>query len=219
MFADDYEFAPFKPQTYLAPRLCDVLNYGFDLGLKDYPIYDESDRDRLNQSIVDHFYDREIAFETPGMFIFYLNRTMRERMPLINRAWEELKDIDVLSTNVNNSTSNASSTSSSQSESTSDATASARVLNTNAPQVAMIGKDEMQYYDTGTGSTNESATTANDTSTNTGSSASDMVSSGRSGYVGDAVDAWVSGSYTPDLMVFEILEPLFAHVYMPIGGF
>lgn len=216
MFADDYEFAPSKPQTFQGPRLCDVLNYGFDLGLQDYPIYDESDRDRLNQAIVDHFYEREISAETPGQFIFWLNRQMSERMPQINRVWEALKDRDILSTGETHSTATGESAATSESASTSDATAKARALNTNAPQVSMIGKDEMEYYDTGTGSTNDSSTSSNDRSTNSGTSKNDMMATSRSGYLSDAVAAWIDGYNNTDLMVFDALEPLFTHVYKPI---
>ena len=84
------DFAPYAPQTSQAPRLCDLIIYGFDLGLQDYPIYDEADRDRLNQAIVDHFYIREIAYETPGLLIFALTRQLTEQMPQINQVGEML---------------------------------------------------------------------------------------------------------------------------------
>ena len=61
---------------------------GFDIGLKDYPIYDENYRSVLNKAIIDHFYCREIGFETPEKFKFFLNRKMREIMPLYNQYFE-----------------------------------------------------------------------------------------------------------------------------------
>lgn len=59
----------------------------FDLGLKDYPIFDENYRATLNGKIIDHYYFREIGQETAGLFRFYLNRTMNEIMPYYNQLY------------------------------------------------------------------------------------------------------------------------------------
>ena len=60
---------------------------GYDIGLSDYPIYDESYRDILNQKIIDHYYFCEIGAETPGRFKLFINRTMREIMPYYNQLY------------------------------------------------------------------------------------------------------------------------------------
>lgn len=60
----------------------------FDLGLKDYPIFDENYRATLNGKIIDHYYFREIGQETAGLFRFYLNRTMNEIMPYYNQLYK-----------------------------------------------------------------------------------------------------------------------------------
>ena len=60
---------------------------GFDLGLKDYPIFDENYRETLNGKIVEHFRFCEIGAETPQLFKFYLNRTMAEIMPYYNQLY------------------------------------------------------------------------------------------------------------------------------------
>ena len=60
----------------------------FDLGLKDYPIFDEAYRAGLNDKIIKHFYFREIGFETAGLFKFYLNQKMREIMPYYNQLYK-----------------------------------------------------------------------------------------------------------------------------------
>ena len=68
-----------------------------DLGLEDYPIFDEAYRSELNQKIKDHFWFHEIEYETPERFIFELNRKMSEVMPLYNQYYEsELLAIDPL---------------------------------------------------------------------------------------------------------------------------
>lgn len=58
-----------------------LLDNNIDLGLKDYPIWNEKYRDTLNKKIIDHYYFREIGFETPALFINRLNTRMREIMP------------------------------------------------------------------------------------------------------------------------------------------
>lgn len=136
-------------QTTYAPRLCDLLEYGFDLGLRDYPIYDESDRARLNQAIVNHFYTREIAAESPALFIMRLNVTMSERMPQINKVHELLKNADLASSFEQTTEGSTGTQSGSTSTSTAQSTAQAKNYNSNAPQVSMLGKDEVSYYDTG----------------------------------------------------------------------
>ena len=70
--------------------LYDVLNYGYDLGLADYPIWDESKRQWLNDLIVNHFMWREIRGETPYQFIYFLNRRMVEHMPTLNPIFATL---------------------------------------------------------------------------------------------------------------------------------
>ena len=53
-----------------------LLGTGFDIGLRDYPIWDEDYRGILNQKLIDHYFMYEIGAETPELFKFYLNRTM-----------------------------------------------------------------------------------------------------------------------------------------------
>lgn len=65
-----------------------MVENNFDFGLKDYPIFDENYRELLNKKIIDHFYFREIGFETTELFKFYLNRTMREIMPYYNQLYK-----------------------------------------------------------------------------------------------------------------------------------
>lgn len=70
-----------------------IVESGFNLGLNDYPIFNENHRLTLNQKIIDHYYFREIGMETAGAFKFALNRKMREIMPKYNALYysESLK--------------------------------------------------------------------------------------------------------------------------------
>lgn len=51
------------------------------IGLDDYPIWDQGYRDTLNQKIVMRFWNREIGFETPDMFVHHMRTLMGEIMP------------------------------------------------------------------------------------------------------------------------------------------
>lgn len=65
-----------------------LIESGFDIGLKDYPIFDENYREPLNQKIINHYYFREIGFETAELFKRYLNNTMNEIMPYYNQLFK-----------------------------------------------------------------------------------------------------------------------------------
>lgn len=64
-----------------------LIQSGFDLGLNDYPIFEESYRSKLNEKILNHYYMREIGFETAGLFKRYLNVKMNEIMPYYNQLY------------------------------------------------------------------------------------------------------------------------------------
>lgn len=65
-----------------------LIESGFDIGLKDYPIFDENYREPLNRKIINHYYFREIGFETAELFKRYLNNTMNEIMPYYNQLFK-----------------------------------------------------------------------------------------------------------------------------------
>ena len=63
-----------------------------DIGLQDYPIFDESYRPILNDIIIEHFRFREIGFETVDMFVNRLNHQMRLDMPSHNRVYKAMEE-------------------------------------------------------------------------------------------------------------------------------
>lgn len=76
-----------------------LIEGNYDLGLKNYPIFDESYREQLNNKIIQHYYFREIGFETEALFKNRLNQKMNEIMPYYNQMYESSKlKIDPLST-------------------------------------------------------------------------------------------------------------------------
>ena len=64
------------------------------IGLNQYPIFDEEYRATLNDKIIDHFYFREIGFETAAQFAWEMRRTMNEIMPYYNQLYQKQALID-----------------------------------------------------------------------------------------------------------------------------
>lgn len=65
-----------------------LIENDFDIGLKNYTIFDENYRKLLNQKIINHYYFREIGMETAELFKRYLNTTMNEIMPYYNQLYK-----------------------------------------------------------------------------------------------------------------------------------
>ena len=76
-----------------------ILQAGFPLNLDSYPIFDEAYRDTLNTKIIQHFWWREIGFETAALFSDRLTVKMNEIMPYYNQLYKsELLNIEPLRT-------------------------------------------------------------------------------------------------------------------------
>ncbi|MBR4003561.1 MAG: hypothetical protein IKI95_05875 [Clostridia bacterium] len=124
--------------TYFTPQLytrSDIEGWFKDYELTDYLTQEEIDvintrgvwsKDKLAKKIVDHYYMREIGFETPALFKHYAKVNMQEIMerylpliysasieydPLVNVDFKETftRNIENTSTGESNSTSNSSS--------------------------------------------------------------------------------------------------------------
>lgn len=78
-FLADLELSPDEANW---PRVYDRI------GLADYPIFDESHRQVLNDKILRAYWLREIGFETFGQFRWYLRSTMHEIMPYYNQLYK-----------------------------------------------------------------------------------------------------------------------------------
>ena len=70
------------------------------IGLDDYPIFDESYRTYLNDKIIRHYYFDEIGAETVARFAWYMRNTMNEMMPFYNQLYNSLNLITDPLTNV-----------------------------------------------------------------------------------------------------------------------
>lgn len=199
-------------QTRISPRLKEVLEYGYDLKLDDYQIYSEDFRPILNQRIVDHFYLREIGASTIEQFIFYLNRTMREVMPVYDPVFRRLATPDLDLFRNSDTTSEWRQTGRNTSKDSSTATNESKTFNSNAPQINMSGKNMEDYWNTGVFSSGDGSTTTDGAST----SLADYV--GRThGLVGvsqgQALREWLDLYVNPLTSLYDDLEPCFSQLY------
>ena len=53
-----------------------------------FPIWNEDHRGELEKKIIEHYYFRQIGFETVGRFKFMLNTRLREIMPRMNKLYK-----------------------------------------------------------------------------------------------------------------------------------
>lgn len=61
----------------------------FDFGLQNYPIFNETYRNTLNNHILNYYFESEIGFETAELFKFYLNNTLDLIMPKYNELYKK----------------------------------------------------------------------------------------------------------------------------------
>lgn len=206
--------------------------YGLDLGLRDYPIFDEDYRNTLNQRIYDHFAYRRIAADTPQMFVFYLNRRMREQMPAYNAIYKAVldKSFDPFDTTVTDSGGHTKGKSDSASntmqhssgKTTGDSNSTSTSILSDTPATFMNDPTEPRYMSQLTqtkgtsGNTGTSDSSSTDDNTSATNSLSDYVNhlKSRSGYFGSNVtNMLTNGFMNTDLMVCDMLEPCFMQVW------
>lgn len=107
-------------------RLCDLVSGGYDIekeAMSEYPAENEEARKELNKFILRHYWLREIGFESPEIFSFFLNAALCEIMPYYNerrrinafmnnidpsKTFEELFEITRSGTNTETRTGNSS---------------------------------------------------------------------------------------------------------------
>lgn len=65
-----------------------LKEHNFDFGLQNYPIFNETYREILNNNILNYYFENEIGFETAELFKFYLNNTMNLIMPKYNEMYK-----------------------------------------------------------------------------------------------------------------------------------
>lgn len=178
------------------PTLRDVVHlYGNDLwdAARPYPIWDESEREELQNKIYDHFEFRKIAQDTPALFVAYLNRRMREIMPVINPIFAALADekLDIMATYSTEDTN----------ISLSESNSTARQIFSATPQAQLSGAKD--YATNLTDNTGKGTDQGKSTSTHKGTQ----------GQAAEVLTKWLTGVNNALYIVFNGLEPLFNQLY------
>lgn len=162
-------------------ELGSLVENGFDLGLQDYPIFDEAYRDPLNNKIIEHYYFREIGQETPGLFKRFLNRKMNEIMPYYNQLYasaslitDPLTNMTIISTGQSTGASSTESNATRTEQATTDASSSTDNTNTAKARTVVSVTPQMQLSAHDDYATN--LTDTNNESTGTAASSSDSTS-------------------------------------------
>lgn len=201
-----------------------LMDNKFDFGLKDYPIFDESYRETLNNNILMHYYENEIGFETAGLFKIYLNQKMFEIMPYYNELYkvqkriletDSLANVNLTETFTRDTSTNTSSNSASSSTGISKSK--------NVEQATPQGK--LKYEDVDNFSYASNLTMdKNDTSNSVKDSASGK-SSGNENYIKtiignngnkyniDILEQLKNNLMNIDLMIINDLNELFMQIY------
>ena len=206
----------------------DLITNNFDLGLKDYPIYDESHRETLNNMIINHYLMSEIGQETPALFKLYLNNTMNEIMPKYNilyRAVDEyvkrqsiLSDVDLTIDSEGSTENNALSTSVVSSNGSSSE--KSKMINSDTPQGKIYLNDlENQAYAT-TAAIGSNENSSNSSSNSTNKTDNDTVNKNKTHTFGSngklPIDVMIKiqqGILNIDESIIKELQPLFFGLY------
>lgn len=209
-----------------------------NIGLSDYPIFDEQYREFLNAKILDHYWYNEIAHETVDIFVHQMRTKMREIMPYYNKWYEaELVDIDPLSTQDVHSTGGSKSKSrgsnqqqeSASNENDVDSTglSVSRTVQSEYPQARLAGNKDYATSSTenktdtqgGKKVRGRAAQNSSGSQDSSGESSSESHSWGRSGHTAALIAAWRETFVNVDMMVISELEPLFMGLHSSNDSF
>jgi hypothetical protein len=209
--------------TFTIP-LKKVIDIGGNIGLSEYPLFDEEYRDTLNKKIIAHYWNREIGQETISMFTFAMVRKMNEIMPYYNQLYQTLAlTIDpfitfrqtTTSETSGDSTSKANDTSAAMNVATTDS--KARAVGSDTPQTQLSGDED--YATSIQDSTSRSDTDGNSETTSVSeqnASQTGMMTSTAEGFSGSRsalLMAYRETFLNVDMSVIEELDELFMQVW------
>lgn len=206
-------------------RLHNVLQDTDDIGLNEYPIFDESYRAVLNNKIIDHYRYYEIGAETVEMFAHFMRMRMNEIMPYFNKLYvsEQLEfdplsnyDLRTISDGTNQSNSETIDNSNTNIESTDDT--KSRTVASETPQNLLAGNGD---YATSAAdsvgqsmSTNATTTAAESQGNATATSHGESRVTGYSGLSGAGLlMEYRQALLNIDVMVIDSLQDLFMQVW------
>lgn len=162
-------FKSYEISEFLTPEQIQVLNKN-----------NMWSKEKLAKKIVDHYFMREIGFETPALFAHYAKVTMQEimeeKLPLLySRAieYDPLINVDFTETFTRTVDSEGTTNSNGTSESSSDSTSSNLGINSNTPQQRIYKQNlDSGIYATNTNQ-NDATTNIEDSTTTSNNSSND----------------------------------------------
>ena len=198
----------------------------YDYGQNSYPIFDENYRATLNKKIENHYYVREIGFETAGLFKLYYTSLMNEIMPKYNILYEAqaklLANLDNLFDNVDlkeTSTRELDQEGSSSSTGNSSTTSNGKNLFQDTPQGSLdtTSIDNQSWATNLTLDEASGGTTSTDSVSSTGNSTEDYIrhivgNNGRK-YKIEVYKDIINNIQNIDLMIIKELNVLFMGIY------
>lgn len=191
------------------------LEHG-DIGLEEYPIFDEAYRGHLNKKIIDHYLNREIGQETVSMFKLALRRKMNEIMPLYNQHYvlgllkaDPLSTVDLHTITSSDVTGTATGTGTS----TSTSNAKGRTVTSDTPQTRLSGSEDYATGATDSVSETDGSGTTENTNTSADHVAGDSHLTGFQGHAPALVLAARQALVNVDMMIIDELEELFMLVW------
>jgi len=191
------------------------LEHG-EIGLDDYPIFDETYRAKLNKKIIDHYWNQEIGLETNDMFRLAMSRKMNEIMPLYNQHYvlslltvDPLSTVDLKTIVASDGTSNTVGTSSNEGLST----AKARAIGSEFPQVVLM--DNGDYATTGNDTISDTSATGNatDEQNATQNATQESTNTGYQGHAPALIFQARQALVNVDMMVIGELKELFMLIW------
>ena len=162
-------FKDYDINDYLRPEEIQILNKN-----------NMWSKEKLAKKIVDHYYMREIGFETPALFAHYvkvtMNEIMEEKLPLLySRAieYDPLINVDFTETFTRTIDSEGTTNSNATSESSSDSTSTNLGINNNTPQQRITKQNlDSGIYASNTNQ-NDATTNIEDSTTTSNNSSND----------------------------------------------
>ena len=201
-----------------------LIDNNFDFGLQNYPIFNETYRNTLNNNILNHYYENEIGFETANLFKFYLNQKLNEIMPYYNELYKNQEklikdnlfdnvDLEETSNRINNTSTNSNSLSNSDSKNL--------FQDTPQGQISQTDIDNQTWATKLTLDKNTTNNTINDTSSNSGSANTNATNTYLKTIIGnnggkfniDILNDIKNNLMNIDMMIINDLNELFMQIF------
>lgn len=208
-------------ETVIAKALPKIFNFNF-------PIYDESYRTVLETKIIRHYYTREIAFETAGLWQLKLSTKLNEIMPYYNKLYNSelynfnpLYDVDLTKDRTGNRETNSTGSSTGHADFSDSATVTGENWQyfQDTPQGGLTGVNNLNYLTNATKNTdsnsnsregeNDSRTTTTEKVTDEDSYIEHIIGSNGGQSFSAKIIEFRKSLLNIDLMIIDELKDLF----------